>query len=70
MTTIKSSHRKVSVSDLVIDPRVQRREGFDHRRVDRMAAERELAAETGVNRQAVREACTGRRHASRPPIKG
>jgi hypothetical protein len=39
MTTIKSSHRKVSVSDLVVDPRVQRREGFDHRRVDRMAAD-------------------------------
>lgn len=36
--TTKTAHRKVSLADLTIDPRVQRVEGVNHRRVDAMAA--------------------------------
>jgi hypothetical protein len=36
--TIKSTHKKITLDDLIIDPRVQRREGIDQRRVTKMVA--------------------------------
>jgi len=38
MTTISSHHKTVSLDEIEIDPIVQRKEGIDQRRVDRMAA--------------------------------